>query len=426
MQARIYLWQHPLVCRYNADGRKSKSKGNHVWSVDGRKTADGDVEFRPFERKIVLPRNGILEAGPGEPLNWTAHVFDPHTALAADFSSPPESLPDWLEWRRPPVKPKRKADADAAADEPGCCELSGTPPVDIAEGRFTIPVHASWSVPTANGAVRMALEATIELHVAAGVGAYRTDADDDDEGEVSDSAMFTSAAPSPAIPVLPNPIISPPPPSMGTEPDLSLSSIAQVQQLNDQLPVTAKMPAKLLSGIASVMDVAKAHLHAELPAEIAELAPLAPRLPFPADVPVAEAIDHLIAPATLLAQEQQTQLQTGGALGPIQSALDISARAQDSYNQAAVGLSPELEQLDRMRGHADELLNQAVCESQSNAIRAVAHDPVAAAAALGRVDPAAAAVLGAVGLPVDALPASLVPSASSDVPSIFAAIPPHS
>lgn len=35
-QVRIFLWNQPLVSRYNEEGKKAKSKGNHVWSIDAR------------------------------------------------------------------------------------------------------------------------------------------------------------------------------------------------------------------------------------------------------------------------------------------------------------------------------------------------------------------------------------------------------
>jgi hypothetical protein len=27
----MYLWQQNLICRFNEEGKKSKSKGNHIW-----------------------------------------------------------------------------------------------------------------------------------------------------------------------------------------------------------------------------------------------------------------------------------------------------------------------------------------------------------------------------------------------------------
>ena len=30
---RSYLWNQPVISRFNEEGKKSKSKGNHVWSV---------------------------------------------------------------------------------------------------------------------------------------------------------------------------------------------------------------------------------------------------------------------------------------------------------------------------------------------------------------------------------------------------------
>lgn len=36
-QVRVFLWNQPLISRYNEEGKKAKSKGNHVWSIDARR-----------------------------------------------------------------------------------------------------------------------------------------------------------------------------------------------------------------------------------------------------------------------------------------------------------------------------------------------------------------------------------------------------
>lgn len=31
-----YLWRQDLISRFNPDGKKAKSKGNHIWNVDAK------------------------------------------------------------------------------------------------------------------------------------------------------------------------------------------------------------------------------------------------------------------------------------------------------------------------------------------------------------------------------------------------------
>jgi hypothetical protein len=76
-QVKAYLWhQQPLISRFNDDGKKSKSKGNHVWHICARKNREnGTWTFRPFERRIAGNPPPIAYVG----LNWTwqPRIWDP-------------------------------------------------------------------------------------------------------------------------------------------------------------------------------------------------------------------------------------------------------------------------------------------------------------------------------------------------------------
>ena len=50
---KTYLWRQDLISRFNADGKKAKSKGNHIWNVDAKKLPGGRYVFRPFQRRIM-------------------------------------------------------------------------------------------------------------------------------------------------------------------------------------------------------------------------------------------------------------------------------------------------------------------------------------------------------------------------------------
>ncbi|PWN20076.1 hypothetical protein BCV69DRAFT_218353 [Microstroma glucosiphilum] len=92
---RQYLWTQPYISRFNEDGRKAKSKGNHVWIVEGRKLSDEEWEFQRFERKIVGPAERI--AFHDTPWHWILRVWDPQMSAAS--IKPTFSVitkPDWL------------------------------------------------------------------------------------------------------------------------------------------------------------------------------------------------------------------------------------------------------------------------------------------------------------------------------------------
>ncbi|CAE6436378.1 unnamed protein product [Rhizoctonia solani] len=97
---KSYLWNQPYISRFNEDGKKAKSKGNHIWNIDARKIDEGGSirwTFREFKRKIAGTPPGI--AYHGHHWQWAPHVWDPQLSRAnitASFSSP--SLPSWLCW----------------------------------------------------------------------------------------------------------------------------------------------------------------------------------------------------------------------------------------------------------------------------------------------------------------------------------------
>ncbi|CAE6426972.1 unnamed protein product [Rhizoctonia solani] len=97
---KSYLWNQPYISRFNEDGKKAKSKGNHIWNIDARKIDDGGSvrwTFREFKRKIAGTPPGI--AYHGHHWQWAPHVWDPQLSRAnitASFSSP--ALPSWLAW----------------------------------------------------------------------------------------------------------------------------------------------------------------------------------------------------------------------------------------------------------------------------------------------------------------------------------------
>ncbi|GAA5822689.1 hypothetical protein JCM11251_004344 [Rhodosporidiobolus azoricus] len=96
-KVRQYLWAQPYISRFNDDGKKAKSKGNHIWTVEAKKMPDKKWIFREFTRCIKGSAPPV--AFIGVPWTWAPRVWDPQcssSAIDAHFMSP--ALPPWLTW----------------------------------------------------------------------------------------------------------------------------------------------------------------------------------------------------------------------------------------------------------------------------------------------------------------------------------------
>ncbi|KAI0306326.1 hypothetical protein B0F90DRAFT_1688981 [Multifurca ochricompacta] len=96
-EIRNYLWNSPYISRFNEDGKKAKSKGNHIWNIEAKKTGDGGWTFRPFQRRLAGVPPGVAYVGLR--WTWTPRIWDPQASrnnLHVTYTSP--SLPPWLSW----------------------------------------------------------------------------------------------------------------------------------------------------------------------------------------------------------------------------------------------------------------------------------------------------------------------------------------
>lgn len=94
---RNYLWSQPYISRFNEEGKKTKSKGNHIWNIDAKKNQDGGWTFRPFYRRLAGSPPSVAYVGLR--WSWAPRIWDPQasrTNLHVTYSSP--SLPSWLSW----------------------------------------------------------------------------------------------------------------------------------------------------------------------------------------------------------------------------------------------------------------------------------------------------------------------------------------
>lgn len=95
---RNYLWRQQYILRFNEDGKKAKSKGNHIWNIEAKKAGDGKWEFRPFHRKLAGTPPGVAYCGLR--WTWTPRIWDPQAAsqnFMVQYTSP--HLPSWLMWK---------------------------------------------------------------------------------------------------------------------------------------------------------------------------------------------------------------------------------------------------------------------------------------------------------------------------------------
>ncbi|KAJ1035753.1 hypothetical protein NDA13_000413 [Ustilago tritici] len=117
-----FLWTQPYISRFNEDGKKAKSKGNHIWIVEAKKIPEGGWQFREFTRKIAGAPEKIAYVG----LKWTwpLKVWDPQassTSIKAVFSC--NKVPSWIHW------------------EENNKVLTGTPTAGSESGEVSVTAH---------------------------------------------------------------------------------------------------------------------------------------------------------------------------------------------------------------------------------------------------------------------------------------------
>ena len=122
-KVRNYLWNQPYISRFNEEGKKTKSKGNHIWHIDAKKGQDGGWKFRPFHRRLAGSPPTVAYVGLR--WSWQPRVWDPQGAKfsgSVRFGSP--SLPAWLSWKEDILSGVPPADAQS-------CEVTVTAEVGI-------------------------------------------------------------------------------------------------------------------------------------------------------------------------------------------------------------------------------------------------------------------------------------------------------
>lgn len=97
-QIRNYLWNQTYISRFNEDGKKAKSKGNHIWNINAKKKPEGGWVFSPFHRRLAGTPHGVAYVG----LRWTwaPRIWDPQASrsnVPVIFTSP--NHPSWLTWK---------------------------------------------------------------------------------------------------------------------------------------------------------------------------------------------------------------------------------------------------------------------------------------------------------------------------------------
>ncbi|KAF9332651.1 hypothetical protein BG006_004457 [Podila minutissima] len=220
-KVKIYLWRHRYISRFNEDGKKQKSKGNHVWNIEARKIKDsgqqsststpvsagggGSVasltpmstfsggttstnapspvrwEFREYTSRIVGQLNKFAKVG--VPYVYTPKIWDAQMSCPiAEYSSP--DLPAWLLWHNG--------------------ELRGTPGPD--DESCTITIMAKYLREGENCVLEMAFPLTVsdpskesELQDSGDEDEDELE-DDDDEYPVATSAMTGGSAQAVVVP----------------------------------------------------------------------------------------------------------------------------------------------------------------------------------------------------------------------------------
>lgn len=111
-QIRTYLWNQPFISRFNEEGKKTKSKGNHIWNIDAKKLPDGRWAFRPFHRRVAGSPPSVAYVGLR--WSWAPRIWDPQASranLQVTYSS--TSLPSWLSWEDDVLQGTPPSDAES-------------------------------------------------------------------------------------------------------------------------------------------------------------------------------------------------------------------------------------------------------------------------------------------------------------------------
>lgn len=150
-RVKKYLWSQPLISRFNEDGRKAKSRGNHNWIINARKRPDGGWEFREFTRRIAgAPMRACLNV----PWVWKLRIWDPlGSSIAANYEV--QEAPRWVGWMHETVH-------DVLVGTPTSTSEGGTITVvatfqsngqteELRQSFFLDVVHAEMMDSTTNG-----------------------------------------------------------------------------------------------------------------------------------------------------------------------------------------------------------------------------------------------------------------------------------
>ena len=99
-KVKVYLWKHRYISRFNEDGKKQKSKGNHVWNIEARKiptstsdsNADGNSDmnsngYHDMDPRIFGPESIAAAGGglgvirkPASPVKWEFREYSSRIA----------------------------------------------------------------------------------------------------------------------------------------------------------------------------------------------------------------------------------------------------------------------------------------------------------------------------------------------------------
>ncbi|KAG9318844.1 hypothetical protein JVU11DRAFT_948 [Chiua virens] len=167
---RTYLWNQPYISRFNEEGKKTKSKGNHIWNIDAKKLPDCGWTFRPFHRRVAGSPPSVAYVGLR--WSWAPRIWDPQasrTNLQVTYSSP--SLPSWLSWEDDVLQGTPPPDAescditvvarymqDGGEEQLAQCFHLSIAPMSTLDGPFPAPRRSS-----VNGDVHKARRISCEL-----------------------------------------------------------------------------------------------------------------------------------------------------------------------------------------------------------------------------------------------------------------------
>ncbi|KAF9791257.1 hypothetical protein BJ322DRAFT_438766 [Thelephora terrestris] len=341
-KVRNYLWNQPYISRFNEEGKKTKSKGNHIWHIDAKKGHDGGWRFRPFHRRLAGSPPTVAYVGLR--WSWQPRVWDPQGAKfsgSVRFGSP--SLPAWLSWKDDVLSGVPPADAQS-------CEVTATAEFNI-EGQDELLSQTIQITIAPMTAIDSTLSSSRRPSLIGATDARRVHSDSGVQHSCSSSQTWIGQRQS-ALPPAPAPLVTP----NAQIAQVLNTAVEQVSQAVQEQVVSSRHPAE---NSAELQALAKQQHVLSVSAQALDKKGTNPNgSPSAANVLVAAA-HQVVYKAAVQVATTNSVIQSLPVTTTQLSVQDVSAATLSAVAQAVDIVGPLSSELDVMMTASSLLSHQA-------------------------------------------------------------------